>query len=171
MLFNLVDDCVSVINDQKRSLGIVKPGQVVRYWLADNPRYGEMFQMGLPLFTEHDQVQVKRDFPSEPRVQYRCQECTAQQPHNQQILEWGFYEWLRKFPEKAEQVWDNAGFTKPEFDLYFLVGNQFAYRNSFMVISVLRFLKAKGPETKSMFPYKKYDEERLQRLLDSIDNE
>ncbi len=167
MLANLADGCVNNINDQKRSLGIVKPEVIHRHWWAENPQHGNAFQMGLPLFTEFGSVKVKRDFQWEPRVQYRCTDCLSQNNHDQQVLEWGFYEWLRKEPDKKEQVWENAGFDNPARDLFFLVGNQAAHRTSFMVISVLRV--AKGAITRSMFPLKKYDEARLQMLLDSID--
>ncbi|GAB4572723.1 MAG: hypothetical protein Kow0077_12960 [Anaerolineae bacterium] len=167
LVAQLVDGCVNVINEQKRSLGIVQPTEISEYYWANNPRHGSYFQLGLPLFTDFDKVKVKRDFPWEPRVTYRCSNCQIQTQHDQQVLEWGFYEWLRKNPEAKEQVWENAGFMNPNSELYFLVGNQFAHRTSFMIISVLRV--PKGPTTSSLFPVKKYDEIRMKRLLDSMD--
>jgi hypothetical protein len=151
---NLADDCVNVINDHQRSLGIVKP-QVIRTYFQKNPKYGEIWQPGLPGLTDVGKIMVKRDFEDEPRVEYRCAaNCQTKNPHDQQILEWGFYEWFRKEPDKKEQVWENAGFNKPNTDIHFLVGNQAAYRTSFMVISVLRV--PGGDFTRSLFPYRKW---------------
>ena len=136
---NLTDSCVNVINGERRSLGIIKPAEVLGKYFADNAGYGQLMQMGLPGMTELDSVKVKRDFPHEPRIRYRCPECQTEQGyHDQQILEWGFYEWFRKEPDKKDQVWENAQFDRDDIDIYLLVGNQAAHRTSFMVISVLR---------------------------------
>jgi hypothetical protein len=62
LVANLTDDCVNIINDQKRSLGIIKPDQIFNTYFSDNPDYGELFQMGLPGLTELDTIQTKRDF-------------------------------------------------------------------------------------------------------------
>ena len=60
---------------------------------------------------------------------------------DQQVLEWGVYEWLRKNPDKKDQVWENLRLNSDKHVIYLLVGNQFLHRNSFMIISVLRMLK------------------------------
>ncbi len=153
LIGNLRDVSVTYINDQKRSLGIVKP-QVIKTYFNENSKYFELFQSALPGFTELDNVQVKRDFQYEPRTIYTCPESdTPEKKHDQQILEWGFYEWIRKNPEQKEQVWQNAGFNDPKRDIYYLVGNQAAHRTSFMVISVLRV--PTGDVVRSMFPLRK----------------
>ncbi len=154
LIGNLTDSCVNVLNDQRRSLGIIKPLSILKTYFADNPHYEKLFQLGLPGFTELDEVQVKRDFPLEPRIRYRCPDCLTQaQHHDQQVLEWGFYEWLRKFPQQPEQVWENARIGHPNTDIYLFVGNQAAHRTSFIVISVLRV--PSGPVTRPLFPPKK----------------
>jgi hypothetical protein len=151
LVANLTDDCVNIINDQKRSLGIIKPDQIFNTYFSDNPDYGELFQMGLPGLTELDTIQTKRDFSSEPRIRYRCPKCQTQQGyHDQKILEWGFFEWFRKNPTNKEQVWENAGFGRENTDIYLFVGNQAAHRTSFLVISVLRI--PTGPVVKPLFP-------------------
>ncbi len=153
LIGNLRDTSVTYINDQKRSLGIIKPN-VLKTYFVENTKYLETWQAGLPGFTEFDEVQVKRDFPYEPRTTYTCPEGeNPDKKHDQQILEWGFYEWFRKNPEQKEQVWQNAGFSDPKRDIYYLVGNQAAHRTSFMVISVLRF--PSGDIIQSMFPPRK----------------
>ena len=154
LIGNLTDSCVQVLNEQKRSLGIIKPAHILKTYLSPNDDYGQLFQQGLPGMTELGSVQVKRDFPLEPRIRYQCPSCqTTRGYHDQQVLEWGFFEWLRKHPEAAEQVWENAGFGRPTTDIYLFVGNQAAHRTSFLVISVLRV--PHGPTAKPLFPYKK----------------
>lgn len=132
---NLVDGCVQDINTACRSLGIVKPDIMKRYF-GNNPLYGQMFQSTLPGLGES--TKVKRDFPVEPRVEYRCSGCRIKGSHNQKVLEWGFYEWIRKNPDNVDQVWENAQFDSSNYDIYFFVGNQFKHRTSFIIISVLR---------------------------------
>jgi hypothetical protein len=150
LIANLVDNCVQDINEAHRSLGIVKPN-IVRRYFADNPLYGQMFQGVLPGFGEP--TKVKHDFPVEPRVVYRCSVCKTQNPHDQQVLEWGFYEWIRKNPDNINQVWKNALIDSPKHDIYFFVGNQFKHRTSFVVISILRV--PKGPTQPPLVPYAK----------------
>jgi hypothetical protein len=55
---NLTDNCVSVINGQLRSLGIVRP-QVIKTYFRDNPKYGEIWQQGLPGLTDIGTIKVK----------------------------------------------------------------------------------------------------------------
>ena len=152
LVSNLADECVHDINAEKRSLGIVKPTIIKRYF-AHNPHYGQLFQPLLPGFAET--TSVKRDFEYEPRVKYQCSNCKIKNPHDQQILEWGFYEWIRKYPDLREQVWENAKFNSNDHDLYFFVGNQLRYRTSFLVISVLRVPKD-GHVQLPLAPYKKW---------------
>jgi hypothetical protein len=138
LVYQLVTDCVNTINEAHDSLGIVKPSISANYF-RENEKFGQLFQATLPGFNEG--IRVKRDFPYEPRVQYRCSNCKSQNHHDQQILEWGFFRWFDKNPDKYEQVWENSHINDPDYDVYFFVGNQARYRTSFLVISVLRFKK------------------------------
>lgn len=150
LVANLVDNCVQDINKVHRSLGIVQPSILKRYF-KHNPLYGQMFQQVLPSFGES--TKVKRDFSVEPRVRYRCSDCRTKNPHDQQVLEWGFYEWLRKNPDNIDQVWKAALLDSANHTIYFLVGNQFRHRKSFIVISVLRV--PVGPIQSPLIPYRK----------------
>jgi hypothetical protein len=152
-LANLRDPSVDYVNQELRSLGIIKPN-ILRTHFQKNRKYGELYQSALPGFTEHDQIMVKRDFEHEPHVTFTCPEGeNPDKRHDPQILDWGFYEWFRKNPENIEQIWENAGFSRDTSDLYFLIGNQAAYRNSFMVISVLSV--PKGDADPVLFPYRR----------------
>lgn len=154
LVANLSDGCVNDINNNRRSLGIIKPTVLEKYF-QKNQQYGRLFQMALPVLGES--TKVKRDFPYEPRIKYRCSDCSVERYHDQQVLEWGFYEWLRKHPEESNQVWQIALFNSQEHDIFFFVGNQFRYRSSFMVISILRIRK--GPITYPLTPYIKLAKE------------
>lgn len=151
LIGNLADGCVQDFNEVHRSLGIVKPN-ILDHYLADNQMYDQIFQKVLPGFGET--TRLKRDSPVEPRVKYRCVDCKNKNPHNQQVLEWGFYQWILKNPDNTEQVWENAKLDSPNHDIYFFVGNQFKHRKSFMVISILRV--PKGPIQSPLVPYRKW---------------
>ncbi|MHA1395978.1 MAG: hypothetical protein ACTSRZ_20940, partial [Promethearchaeota archaeon] len=59
-----------------------------------------------------------------------------------QLLEWGFYEGMRKRPDDIEGVWDNLGFHELDnWDYFFVVGNLFTKPKAFNIISILRFKK------------------------------
>ena len=133
----LCSTCVSDINDKHSSLGIVKPA-ILRPYLATNQMNRQSFT---PLFDfiEHSDISTKRDYPLEPRIEYRCGEnCKSRQRHDQQLLDWGCYQWMKKHPGNEQQIWRNLHFGEHDYLHYFLVGNQANQRTSYMVINVLR---------------------------------
>ena len=91
----------------------------------------------LELFSDKP-FQTIHNYDIQPRIKYRCSECRAEDPHDQQILEWGVYEWIRKHPDNVEQVWKNLHLGESGYDTRFLVGNMARHRMSFMIISILR---------------------------------
>ena len=135
-----LSSCVNHINGSRRSLGIIRPVRVLDKYFAKNPQKDDPIQL---FFKEIDDFEpwssVKHDFDLEPRVKYACPECkTSQGYHDQKILEWGFYEWMRKHPDRIDQVWTNAKFESAEHEIFLFVGNQAHRRNSFLIISVIR---------------------------------
>ena len=139
LLSSLVDDCVCDIEDADRSLGIIKPRVILDTYFEDNKDY-----VGRQMMLDgRFRIMTKKEFKYEPRIRYECTNCRIGRGyHDQQLLEWGVYEWVRKYPDNMNQVWDNLGLTNPDYEKYFFVGNQLQYQNSFMVISVLRFKKS-----------------------------
>lgn len=127
--------CVNELNDRRASLGIVRPHSV-SHALEERADYDPSIQATL---TSESMYKTIHNYKTRPVVSYRCPDCTAKNGHRQQILEWGVYEWIRKNPGKAEQVWENLHLDDPGWDKWFLVGNQARYRNAFMIISVIRF--------------------------------
>jgi len=138
LIANLTNDCVNTINKAKRSLGIVKP-IIEKCYLSQQEDYDTSTQLtllGVPL------PKVKEQYPTIPRIRYRCLNCECKTSHDQQVIEWGFYEWIRKNPDKADQVWENALIYSQKHEIFFFIGNLFRYRNVFLIVSVLRLPKA-----------------------------
>jgi hypothetical protein len=130
----LVSGCVLNLNDEKRSLGMVKPVSK-RCYFADREDYDPSIQMTL-LGTV--MISDKHKYGLQPRVEYECSQCKATGKHDQQILDWGVYEWLRKNPGEEEKVWENLFWKEKQQEILFLVGNQARHLSSFMVVSILR---------------------------------
>lgn len=142
IVVNKINNCVNTINNAKDSLGIVKP-IISQVYFGKREYYNPYIQQSLMRSIKGEApVKTKENYPEVPRIGYRCLNCIAKKGHDQQVIDWGFYEWLRKNPDKKEQVWENAKLVNNEkSDIYFLVGNQMVHRNSFMVISVLSMPK------------------------------
>jgi len=132
-----VSGCVADLNDSQRSIGIVKPTERSCY-LAERLDYDPDIQKTLYGGAVPSD---KHSFKHQPRVHYRCSECKRTNGHDQQILEWGVYEWFRKHPGKEKQIWENLFLKEKNQDIFFLVGNQARWLTSFMVISILRIPK------------------------------
>ncbi len=146
---NLVDDCVQTVDAARRSLGIVRP-HIRRYYISDRSDYRSDVQSEL---FGGPPVMTKENYPIQPRIEYRCSGCKSKGDHDQQVIEWGFYEWFRKHPNNPEQVWKNARVTDPEYVKYLLVGNQFLYRSSFLIVEIFRF--EKRLVSKPLIPFRK----------------
>ncbi|MBC8235770.1 hypothetical protein H8E77_39990 [bacterium] len=132
------DACVMDIKDQGRSLGIIKP-DIKEFFFSENEDYSPFLQSRLD---NGFVVDAKHQFPLEPRVRYSCPDCKTKGGfHDQQILEWGVYEFLRKFPEKKDSLSDNLRIFDEDYEKYFFVGDQLGHRFSYMVISVHRYKK------------------------------
>ena len=128
-------DCVSELNERKASLGLVRP-KTFKPRFEKREDHDPSSQLGL--FSTEPFLTIK-NYKIQPRISYTCSGCkTTNQLHDQQVLEWGVYEWIRQNEEHPEKVWENLHITDPEYDKRFLVGNQFLYRNSFMIISIFR---------------------------------
>ncbi|MHB8602018.1 MAG: hypothetical protein ACYC6W_09685 [Nitrosotalea sp.] len=129
--------CIDEINDKRLSLGFIKPTDCSTRFI-ERGEHDTTIQKDL--FTNEPFLTIK-NFQVQPRMTYRCSNCKTKEPHDQQILEWGVYEGIRKKPQIKEQILKGLHVDDPEYDIDLLVGNQNRYRRSFMVISVYRFKK------------------------------
>jgi hypothetical protein len=130
-------NCVQDLNRDRLSLGMIRP-TISGHELVERPNYTTDVQTTL------DYVSLfltRQNYKFIPKIKYRCSDCKSKQPHNQQVIEWGFYEWMRRYPDKLEGMWDNARIDDPSYDKTFLVGNQNLYKTSFLIISIFRFKK------------------------------
>jgi len=127
--------CVEELNERQLSLGMIRP-QIIDFKLEERQDYDETAQTSLdkpaPFLTI-------KNYPLRPVVEYRCPNCKTKNPHRQQVVEWGIFEWMRQNPDQAHKVWENLRLMDTDYERSFLVGNMALYRNSFMVISIFRF--------------------------------
>ncbi len=137
----LVTGCVASLNDQRKSLGLVHPSTIEGYLSdradVDTTIQTTLFGDALP--------RTKSNYEMQPRLRYRCGNCLLEGGHDQQIIEWGCYEWFRKNPGKEVQVFDNLQVGNAEWEKYLLVGNQNNHRPSYLVIGVIRWKKDLKP--------------------------
>ena len=109
--------------------------------------YDATMQATLTTETLHKTI---HNYKLKPVIKYRRSECRAKKYHEQQILEWVVYEWFRKHQGQEEKVWDSMRLDNPKRDRWFLVGNRAHRRNSFMIISAIRF-KGAGKNQARLF--------------------
>lgn len=147
LLDKLKTTCISDINIARLSLGIIKPVDILSVWYDRNPLYTKPKQYPIALVKSDEWVTTKSDYSLQPRIHYRCHpNCKG---HNQTILEWGAFEWIRKNPGNEYQIIENWKLTDPQYEHFLLVGNQAQHRNSFLVINVIPF-KTKIASTSSI---------------------
>jgi len=127
--------CVEELNEKKLSLGMVKP-TILGHELQPREEYDPSVQTTLD-FT--GLFLTRKNYPWIPKITYRCPSCKLEKPHNQQVVEWGFYEGMRNNPTNPQTVFENARIDDPLWDKTFLVGNQNRFKRSFLIISVFRF--------------------------------
>lgn len=79
-------------------------------------------------------------------IDYECEHCRLKTQHHQHCIEWGIYEFWRKHGDKYpdDEVVDILGLNDDEYDVYFFVGNMNHMRTSYIIISVLRFKRARN---------------------------
>ena len=167
---SLVFGCISDLNEKKMSLGIIKPAKIEGLF-KERKKVDKELQIPLweILGTEppaDHYIQTKKEYTHMPRIRYTCSQCKTEQGyHEQQLLEIGAYEWMRKQPDNLDQLWKNLHLSDDEWDVYLFVGNQAQHRTSFMVISVLRFKKSKHQLKKWIKPKKKPKKTNLADFL------
>ncbi len=128
--------CVNELNEEKGSLGIIKPTNIECYF-EDRKKFESTTQMTLD---SEVKFVTAENYPKVPMVKYTCSDCKAKGGfHKQQLLAWEAYEWMRQQPYQLDQLWENSHMYDSDWTRYFLVGNQAYHLKSFMIISVIRF--------------------------------
>jgi len=128
----LSGDCTIQLNDERISLGMVKPAEILDVYLE--PSDDTTVQMDL----EMNQRKGKTDYEHTLYVKYRCEGCKAKTHHDQHTIEWGVYRYWDKHDD-PEGVIDALGFNDESMNHYFFVGNLNHRREAYIIISVIRF--------------------------------
>lgn len=137
LLDKIKTTCVADINTSRLSLGIIKPIDILSVWYDKNPIYYKSKQYPIALVKSDEWILTKSDYQLQPRIIYRCNpNCKG---HNQTILEWGAFEWMRKNKGDEYKIIDNWKLSDPKYEHFLLVGNQVQHRTSFLVINVIPF--------------------------------
>lgn len=144
----LSGDCPTALNENRTSLGIVKPQSIRDFYIKpdEDPTYQTT------IFG--DRKLGKKEFPYKLYIEYECEGCTAVDGHTQHCIEWGVYEYFRK-NDDPEGVIGALGLDDEKRDHYFFVGNLNHRRNAYIIISDLRFthsdMRDAGMRTDSQF--------------------
>lgn len=140
LLTQLEDDCVEVIKESGRSLGIIRPesidGLEFKEWEEEDD---ETTQTKLFESMEGWRPETREEFDQEIRIQFTCPECHTQQGyHNKTLLEWGGYVATRKNNiDSADELEGLYDLNDQEFNHWIFVGNQNNQRTSFIAINIL----------------------------------
>lgn len=135
LVHRLVTNCVNLTNERRGSLAIVRPVGLVGY-LGARSDVDESVQRTLD---RGDLPRIKQGYAFQPRLRYRCSGCTTTDGHDQQLIEWGCYEWFRKNPGQEGQVFENMRIGDSGWEHHIFVGNQANHRTSFLSITLLRW--------------------------------
>ncbi len=122
---------IAYLNERRLSLGIIKPVGLRGYFRdAQTDKDIDPDQRGL--FDDLDFTFGMGQITRAPYLRF-SDEAGA---HDLQLREWGCYEWLRRQPDSASQLWDNLRLRQQERDFYLLVGNMAHHRNVWLVIAL-----------------------------------
>ena len=135
LIRRLVTGCVNDTNDAHGSLAVVRPVRLEGY-LGER---SDVDASVLKTLFGGALERTKKGYQFQPRLKYECSACRAKGGHDQQLIEWGCYEWFRKQPGKEEQVFENLGIGNPAWEHHLFVGNQANHRQSFLTIGVIRW--------------------------------
>jgi hypothetical protein len=118
------------------SLAVIHPLQTPYLRFDFNPSPGDV-----PRLTLFDDDIIKREpdpekrFPYMPRLEFRDQDGF----HRLMLRDWGCFEFLRKYPERREEL-SEALHLGPRSSL--MVGNMNNKRNAWLIISVVQGLRS-----------------------------
>jgi hypothetical protein len=128
----LAGDCPAELNEQHKSLGIAKPKVIHDHYIEqrDDPTY--------QVTISGERQTGKKQFPYQLYIEYECEVCQNKTPHRQHCIEWGVYNYFRRYDE-PDGVIDALGLTDEQREHYFFVGNLNHQRGAYIIISDLRF--------------------------------
>lgn len=140
-LSNYIAPSISYLNEQRKSIGLIKANSLHGYWDANNKfintkQIGMFEDVELAWFASY----TKSTKQKESRVKFIDQDGQ----HDLQLNEWGLYEYQRKFGAKKEAF----RFINGKTDSYLMVGNMHNYRSTWIGMSVFQIQPS--PQTLSL---------------------
>lgn len=140
LLTQLEDECVELIKNSGRSLGVIRPesigGLEFRQWKEDDD---ETTQTRLFEEMEKWRPETREEFDQEIRIEFTCPNCeTDQGYHNKTLLEWGGYVATEKHNiTSANELESFYCLNNEEYKHWIFVGNQNNQRTSFIAINII----------------------------------
>jgi len=139
LLEQLSKTTFSKTRDNEKSFGLIKP-KSVELFLKQNR---EKSQAQATLFDLDYHIMDQNDFAYLPYLRYECDGvCTSKHPHEQKIVEWGAYQFMRQNPnskEHCERLVENYHIGDEEYIHYILIGNIRKYTKTYVVVKLIRF--------------------------------
>lgn len=133
LIDRLSGDCTGRLNDERKSLGIVKPAHIHDFYLEETP------ESTVQVTLDGVERKGKRDYPYKLYIEYQCENCSlSSSGHRQHSIEWGIYQYWDKYDD-PENVFDALHLTDEDYQHYFFVGNMNHRRTTYIIISDLRF--------------------------------
>lgn len=120
-------------NQRRLSLAIIEPEEVELFF-EHNPTSPESPQLSLFTDPAREEPTGAKRFPFIPRLRFTDEAGE----HKLMLRDWGCYEWMRKHPERLEEM---AGCLHLSPSSCLFVGNMNHRRNSWLVISVLNGIR------------------------------
>jgi len=128
----LAEDCSIRLNENRISLGMVRPAEIMDVYIEDNP--DAQIQMDLKM----NERKGKSGYGQKLYIKYRCEDCEAKTYHDQHTVEWGVFRYWDTHDD-VKGVIEALDFHKEDMNHYFFVGNLNNERQAYIIISILRF--------------------------------
>lgn len=139
LLENLSKSTFSQIRDARKSFGLIKP-KSISFILKQNR---EASQAQTTLLDLDHNIMNQNDFAFLPYLQYECEgPCSSRRPHEQKIVEWGAYQFMRRNPDSKEhclKLKDNYHIGEEGYVHHILIGNIKQYPTTYIVVKIIRF--------------------------------
>lgn len=139
LLESLSKSTFSQIRDNGKSFGLIKP-KSMNFLLKQNRETSEAQATLLDLDYN---IMNQKDFAFLPYLQYECEgPCSSKHPHEQKIVEWGAYQFMRQKPNSEEhcmKLKDNFHIEEENYLHYILIGNIRKYTNTYIIVKLIRF--------------------------------
>ena len=143
MFQKIVSPSISKLNEQRKSIGVIKTNQLKPYWdVNKNFVNTSQFNMFEDVQCIETSLYTKDQYLKESRISFNDLDGV----HNLQLNDWQYYEFQRKFGANKDAF---RHITKDK-DNYILIGNMYQHRNIWIGLGVHE-CKNKSLQTLQLF--------------------